>query len=543
MTTSSTRTTDQTRTSVEPAVGTKSGPGMPSRRSLVVGSAAVATAAATSGAFTQRAAAAATYPVNPYLKTPIPTPADLHMMNRMGCGYSRGTWAEVAAAGGADAWFEQQLDPDSVPENALTGSLLSWFPDLLDDPTVKWRRHQADTKGGWEYAKDLANYTMLRRMYSSRQVLENMVDFWSNHMHVPARVDVAWVQRYDYDLLIRRLALGRFEDLLVETTLHPSMLIYLDNYKSVRNAPNENHGRELLELHTVGRASGYTEQMVKDSAKILSGYSVHAKESWEPFYDSANHTTGAVNVLGFSDANASSDGRELTKRYLRYLANHPATARTIANKLALRFVSDEPSDELVTHLASVFQSSGTDIRATLRALVSHAEFRASAGTKVRTPIEDLIATSRVLQVAAQKPTGGAAFAHLISYVHQSLILYQWPRPDGPPDRNSAWASASRVLSSFRMHWLLAGGFHPDNDVVYRTPKSWIPQRSLRFDRYVDHLCRMLHGRPSTSQVLKAAVESTGLSPSTVVTREHRIAGYLGVRLIGALLDSPVHMSR
>ncbi|MDP9443507.1 MAG: DUF1800 domain-containing protein [Actinomycetota bacterium] len=516
---------------------------MPSRRSLVVGSAAVATAAATSGAFTQRAAAAATYPVNPYLKTPIPTPADLHMMNRMGCGYSRGTWAEVAAAGGADAWFEQQLDPDSVPENALTGSLLSWFPDLLDDPTVKWRRHQADTKGGWEYAKDLANYTMLRRMYSSRQVLENMVDFWSNHMHVPARVDVAWVQRYDYDLLIRRLALGRFEDLLVETTLHPSMLIYLDNYKSVRNAPNENHGRELLELHTVGRASGYTEQMVKDSAKILSGYSVHAKESWEPFYDSANHTTGAVNVLGFSDANASSDGRELTKRYLRYLANHPATARTIANKLALRFVSDEPSDELVTHLASVFQSSGTDIRATLRALVSHAEFRASAGTKVRTPIEDLIATSRVLQVAAQKPTGGAAFAHLISYVHQSLILYQWPRPDGPPDRNSAWASASRVLSSFRMHWLLAGGFHPDNDVVYRTPKSWIPQRSLRFDRYVDHLCRMLHGRPSTSQVLKAAVESTGLSPSTVVTREHRIAGYLGVRLIGALLDSPVHMSR
>ncbi len=514
-----------------------------SRRRLLLGGAAVASAATMSGALVTSAAAAAEYPVNPYLKTPVPRPAELHMMNRLGCGYSRTTWAQLTAAGSAGQWFEQQLDPGSIPESPLADSLVTWFPNLLDADTRKWQQHIANAYGGWEYARDLADYSMLRRMYSNRPVLETMVDFWSNHLHIPSRVDVAWVQRFDYDKLIRRHALGRFEDMLVEATLHPSMLIFLDNYKSVRNAPNENHGRELLELHTVGRTSGYTEEMVKDSAKILSGYTVDAKASWEGYYDTTKHTVGPVQVLGFSDQNDSSDGRELTKAYLRYLANHPATARTIANRLALRFVSDEPSDALVTHLAQVFRDSGTDIKTTMRALVAHPEFEASAGKKVRTPVEDLISTAKVLQVSAAKPTSGAAFARCISYVHQGMILYQWPRPDGPPDRNSAWASATRVLGSFRMHWLFAGGFYPDGNVVYRTPKSWIPQRQIRFDRYVDHLCRMFHGQGSTPQVLKAAVEATGVTPSTIVTKEHRIAGYLGVRLIGAVLDSPAHMSR
>ncbi len=331
--------------------------------------------------------------------------------------------------------------------------------------------------------------------------------------------------------------------MLVEATLHPSMLIFLDNYKSIRNAPNENHGRELLELHTVGRTSGYTEQMVKDAAKILSGYTVDAKGTWEGFYNPTLHTMGPVQVLDFSHPNSSSDGKQMAVDFLRYLANHPATARTIAYKLATRFVSDEPSDELVVHLARVFRDSGTDIKTTLRALVAHPEFQASAGRKVRTPVEDLVATAKVLQVEAQKPTSGAAFAHDISFVHQGMILYQWPRPDGPPNRNSAWSSASRVLGSFRMHWLFTGGYYPDGNVVYRTPGSWIPQRSLRFDQYVDHLCRMFHGKPSTSRVLRAAVEATGLTPSTTITRTHRVTGYMGVRLIGAILDSPAHMSR
>jgi len=510
---------------------------------VLLGGVAAASGATLSGALVHRAAADATYPVNPYLTTPIPTAHERHMLNRIGCGYSRADWAAMTAASGADAWFEQQLDWENVPENAFTDSLLSWFPHLSDSQPQMFQNHQNNSYGNWQYARDLANYSMLRRIYSSRPVHEAMVDFWSNHLHIPTRADLAWVPRFEYDKLIRRHAMGRFEDMLLDATLHPSMLVFLDNYKSIRNAPNENHGRELLELHTVGRTSGYTEQMVKDAAKILSGYTVDAKGTWEGFYNPTLHTMGPVQVLGFSHANSSSDGSAMTRDFIRYLANHPATARTIANRLALRFVSDEPSDALVTHLAQVFRDSGTDIKTTLRALVAHPEFRASAGKKVRTPVEDLIATSKVLEVAAARPAGGGAFAHCISYVHQGMMLYQWPRPDGPPDRNSAWSSATRVLGSFRMHWLFAGGFYPNGSVVYKKPGSWLPQTSLRFDRYVDHLCRVFHGQGSTPVVLKAAVEATGLSPSTVVTRDHRITRYLGVRLIGALLDSPAHMSR
>jgi uncharacterized protein (DUF1800 family) len=517
----------------------------PTRRGLLTRALGVAGAVAAAGVVgTPGASAAKRYRVRPYPKTKIPAPDQLHMMNRLGCGYSRATWKQLKAAGGAQAWFEQQLHPERDPDNALAESLITWFPDLLDSHERMLRNHRNNGKQGWEYALDLANYTMLRRIYSDHQVLETMVDFWSNHLHVPTRVDRAWVPRYDYDLLVRRHALGRFEDLLVECSLHPAMQIFLDNEKSVKDAPNENQGRELLELHTVGRASGYTEQMVKDSAKLLSGYTVDdSGSSWRTVYDPNQHTTGAVTVLDFAHPNGAGDGRALTREYLRHLARHPATAQTIARKLALRFVSDEPSAQLVDHLAKTFLASGTDIKATLRALVAHPEFRSSAGAKVRTPIEDLVATARVLEVKATKPGNGEAFARKISHVQGGMILYQWPRPDGPPDRNSAWSSATRVMVSFRMHWLFAGGFHPNRDVTYRSTASWLPKKKIRFDEYVDHLCRTLLGRPSTAAMLQAAVEATGVSPTTVVSKKSSVARYGGVRLIGALLDSPAHMTR
>ena len=522
----------------------ESGPPETSRRRLLVSGAAVASAAVVGqAALAEAAVAGTTYRVRPFRKTRIPTRQQLHMMNRMGCGYSRDTWRQMRNAGGATGWFHQQLNHTRVPESSKAAQLLDWFPDLGDSPTRRWSRQKLGTKKNWEYALDLANYSMLRRMYSNRQVFENMVEFWSNHLHVPADVDLAWVHRFSYDQVIRTHALGRFDEMLEAASLHPAMLLYLDNWRSERNAPNENQGRELLELHTVGRTSGYTEQMVKDSATILSGYTVHAFTTWDGYYDAGRHTTGKVQVLGFTAANGSSDGREVTKDYLRYLAHHPATARTIARKLALRFVSDSPSNELVDHLARVFRESGTDIKATLRALVAHKEFTRSVGQKVRNPVEDLVATVRVLDVDAQRPTGEAAFARTISWLHGGMILYQWPRPDGPPDRNTAWASATRMLGSFRMHWNLAGGWYPNENVAYRRPASWLPQRRIRFDQYVDHLCRMIHGRRSTPRLLQAAVQAVDCRPGEIITRDHAVAGWLFVRLLGVLLDSPQHMSR
>jgi hypothetical protein len=472
----------------------------------------------------------------------VPAPFERHLMNRMGCGYSRSTWQDLRSAGGGQQWFSRQLDPASVTESPLAESILSWFPRVDDSPTTRWANGQANTYEAWEYARDLGNYTALRRMFSNRQVLETMVDFWNNHLHVPLNVNRSWTLRWDYDQTIRRLALGRFEDLLVACSLHPAMLLYLDNAKSVRGAPNENQGRELLELHTSGRTSGYTEQMVKDSAKILSGWTVD-ESGWTARYDSSRHTTGPVQVLGFTDPNGSADGSGLTVRYLRYLAHHPATARMVAQRLAVRFVSDTPGAALVDRLAAVFLDSGTDIAATLRALVASPEFAASAGKKVRTPVDDLVATVRVMGITATRPVDGTSFAHAIAWMPKSMLLYSWPRPDGAPETNPEWASASRMLASFRMHWLLAGGYYPDTGVRYRTTRSWLPRAFLRLDEYVDHVCRMLLGRPSTSTDLKAVCQATGRGPAETVTAKHPLATWLFVRMAIVLLDSPDHMSR
>lgn len=489
------------------------------------------------------ASRAPTYRVNPYRRTRVPSRAQLHLMNRMGCGWSRATWKQMRRAGGAGKWFEQQLRPGKVPESALSKAVDDWFPQRRHGPVRRWENQTSGRFEAHDYARDLGNYTMLKRMYSNRPVLETMTEFWSDHFHIPANGDLSWVFRDDYDRTIRKHALGRFDRLLEAVTLHPAMVIFLDNHLSVRDAPNENHGRELLELHTVGRTSGYTEAMVKDSAKILSGYTVDVRDTWRAYYDPDRHTLGAVKVLGFSRANLAADGRAMTKEYLRYLAHHPATARTIAYKLAVRFVSDTPSDRLVTDLASAFRRSGTDIKATLRALVAHKEFKASAGKKVRTPIDDLVHTVRVLGVKARKPKGARSFGIAIAYSHGGDTMYSWPRPDGAPLTNAAWSSPSRMLASFKMHWNLAGGYYPKEAVSYRSSRSWLPRRRLRFDKYVDHLCRLVHGRGSTPLLLKAAVQATGCRPGEVVTRDHPAANWLFPRLMAVLLDSPTHMTR
>ncbi len=465
------------------------------------------------------------------------------MMNRMGCGYSRSTFKAMRRAGSAEAWFEKQLKPGKVKESRTTRQLRSWYPQLREAPTTKWTNQTSGRKGGWEYAVDLANSTMMRRIHSERQVLENVVDFWSNHLHVHANSDLGWVHRESYDRVIRKHALGTFEDMLVEATLHPAMLLFLDNWRSVRGFPNENHGRELLELHTVGRASGYTEEMVKDSARILSGFTVDAFKSWKDSYDPEKHTTGRVQVLGFTARNDSEDGRAMTRDYLRYLANHPATAHNIARKLALHYVSDNPSNRVVNDLAKVFRASGTDIKATLRALVAHPEFKRSKGRIVRTPVEDFVATVRALGITVRRPTASDSFARAAVWVPQSTLVYHWPRPDGSPYGNAMWSSPTRMLSSFRLHWNLTAGWWPTKDARYKKPEKFLPEKEIRLDAWIDHLSRQILGRPAGKRLVKAAVAAVGYRPGEKVTKDHALAQWLFVRLVGALLDSPDHMQR
>ena len=474
----------------------------------------------------------------------VPAPQLRHVLSRFSYGVTPSLVVQARAAGGARAWFDQQLDPARIEDQAAT-QMRSWFPYLDRTPASLWDEHKAGGRQGSEAAKDLQRWTLLRRTYSKHQLLETMVEFWSNLLHVPAPEPKCWPQRTAYDGVVRQHALGTFADMLVACDTHPAMGCYLDNAVSTGEKLNENLGRELLELHTVGIVGDFTEDEVRDSARILTGYTCDRFRTWAAVYSRAAHSTGAVQVLGFTDANASDDGRAVTERYLRYLAHHPATARRIAHRLAVRFVSDTPPDALVTRVAMAYTASGTDIRSTLRALVDSPEFAASVDLKTKTPTEDGVATYRALGVTVSAPvsvdSAANALAFQISTIGQSP--FDWSRPDGFPDITEAWTSSSRMLGSWHVHWAVAGGFWPTSGITHRPVASWLPTLPARFDVVVDHVTRQITARAATAQMIAAATAFAGISAATQITRSADLSSFRMTKLLSVILDSPAHMIR
>src|SRR4051812_14492639 len=203
---------------------------------------------------------------------------DRHLVGRFSYGVTPGLARDVRRAGGGHAWFVDQLTPGSVSDRPAT-ALRGWWPSLDRGPTSLWKRQVSGTEGGWGVMADYQRWVLLRRMRSRRQVHEAMTEFWEHHLNVPANGDAQFTWRVSYGDAIRAHALGRFSDLLEAAVTHPAMLMSLDNVSSTRAHPNENLGRELLELHTVGRGS-YTENDVKHSARILTGWTV---DMWATF--------------------------------------------------------------------------------------------------------------------------------------------------------------------------------------------------------------------------------------------------------------------
>jgi len=479
------------------------------------------------------------------------------MANRFAYGLTPALATQIRRAGGPNAWFEDQLRPSRVPDQD-TRAFARWFPTI--GHTAKQHFDKVQRNETWAFAVESneARWTLLRRMYSNRQLHEVMTEFWLNHLHIAGSSDLTWLWRHNYDASIRKHALGTFEQMLKVATVHPCMLVFLDADLSqiqrrrrhdgsveATSKLNENLGRELLELHTVGRVAGYDEDDVLNSARLLTGWTVKRFESWKWHYDPQRHYRGRVDILDFHHDNEELDGRAALNKYLAYLAHHPATAQRIARKLAIRFVSDDPSKGLVDELAGVFLRSGTDIKATLRALVRSREFERSIGSKVRTPTDDLVATYRVLGAKITKPRREADAANAIYFQSQAIgaVPFGWPRPDGQPEIGDAWSSAARLMGSYKIHTAVTGGWWPNRGVRYRKHASWLPKKKIRFDHLVDHMCRKIHGRPVSRRLLGAACIVVDTKPGEVITRDSHLVRYRMPRLLGLLLDSPQHLTK
>jgi uncharacterized protein (DUF1800 family) len=372
-----------------------------------------------------------------------------------------------------------------------------------------------------------------------------MTDFWANHLNVTTPSNETWDNAASWhEGVIRAHALGSFTDMLLAAMRNPAMLRYLTNVGSRKDAVNENLGRELLELHTVGVASGYTEDDVRHSAHILTGRTVANDRGpgveGDFVYDPELHWTGPVTVLDFTHPNDTPDGGlEVGDAYLRHLAAHPATAQTIARKLAVRFVSDMPPATLVDRLAETYLAEGTAIVPVLSMLFRSAEFWAAAGQKVRRPLDDAVGSARVLGVEPA-PEGDPLVHPLLWWSGQmGQRPLAWLSPNGYPEVHAAWRSASGRLTAWNYHRALVMGW---DEVPVVPPEELVAGRAqATVGEYVDSLCQRLclqTFEPEHRDALIAFVGADAATPVAGSTLPDRVP-----YLVPLVLDSPYFLLR
>jgi uncharacterized protein (DUF1800 family) len=359
------------------------------------------------------------------------------------------------------------------------------------NPNAAAEQQLAKIVGPQRIVVELSMAKLDRAIYSNRQLEAVMEDFWFNHFNVFAgkNQDRWLLTAYTRDT-IRPHTMGKFQDLLLATAKSPAMLVYLDNWlsadpiaakrmqeelamrrrrfegvfgppmprqpggaaqtgaKKQERGLNENYGREVMELHTLGVDGGYTQQDVIEMAKCLTGWTVHAPRK-DPnfFFDDRIHTTGKKVVLGRTfNYGGMKDGEEA----LKMLANNPSTAKFISTKLARHFVSDNPPPALVDRMAETYRTSNGDIRAVLKTMIYSPEFwsKEAYRAKVKQPFELAASTARALgaEVDVTLP-----LAQWVGRMGEPL--FQAQPPTGYSDKSETWVNTGALLN--RLNFALA----------------------------------------------------------------------------------------
>ena len=298
-----------------------------------------------------------------------------HLLSRAAYGPWPGDLDRVRAIG-SEAWIEEQLSPETIDDTSCDLRARR-FETIWHEPGTCY-----------EYKKpllreEITRHTLLRALYSKRQLLEVMVGFWTDHLNINLeKGDCIYLKPADDRLVIRAHALGKFSDLIRASATSPAMLVYLDGKENKKkepgDVPNENYARELLELHTLGVDGGYTQTDVYEAARSLTGWRL--RTGWRKgtvYFDPSLHDDGEKRVLG--KIIPAGDGERDVDRLVETACNHPATARHIATKLVRRFVSEDPPASLVQRLSTVFTSTGGDIKSLLRAMLTSDEFKLAKG--------------------------------------------------------------------------------------------------------------------------------------------------------------------
>jgi len=499
-------------------------------------------------------------------------------LNRLAFGARPGDVERVRAMG-VDKWIALQLSPQKIDDRP-TEQFVSRFPTLAMSPAKlledypqpqQQLRDSVKLKDARRLSQQLLTEMqtakVARAVMSDRQLEEVMVDFWENHFTVfagkgPERYYLSQYERES----IRPHALGKFRDLLGAVAKSPAMLYYLDNWESTVEADrpalvtranrgagnarrrftmaraaaardttkkprtrglNENYGRELLELHTLGVDGGYTQADVLSAARAFTGWTVEKPRENGAFnFRPALHDAGEKIFLGHTLA--ANRGIEDGEQVLDIVATQPATARFIASKLVRRFVSDSVPPALVDRVAATFTRTDGDIRACLRTIFTSPEFfsRAAYKAKVKSPYELVVSALRA--VGAQ-PDSTPRTAQMIAKLGEPL--YGHLAPNGYPERGDAWINTGAILARINFGLLVATGRVPGASLAEWTDGHELA--SLSRDAQVDGVIKAILGgeaSPDTRRVLESGINPMAGDSTASATKHGGLETIVGLAL-------------
>ena len=420
---------------------------------------------------------------------PAPTSAsDALLLNRLTWGVNGQAVRALAQAGSVDRYLEQQLHP--APGDHLPPAIQAEVASMrLSRESVETLGHEFEAKRRVvtaitnpdqkktamaahrleqeDVGREAMQRQLLRDIYSPDQLREQTTFFWLNHFNVYRHTIDAFLG--DYEDTIRPHALGKFRDLLTATVYHPAMLRYLNNAQNGAGKINENYARELMELHTLGVGSGYTQKDVQELARILTGVGVNLSGQ-QPHvrparasqlvqkglfqFNPDRHDYGDKVFLGHTIK-----GRGLAEvdEVIDILSRQPATAKFISRKLAVYYVSDNPPQALVDRMAATFQKTDGDIASVLRTMFDSPEFKASLGKKFKDPMHYTVSAVRVAY--GDRPIADAnPLVQWLTRLAEPVWGHQ--TPDGYPMTEASWSSSGGMATRFEFAQFIGQGSRP-----------------------------------------------------------------------------------
>ena len=450
--------------------------------------------------------------------TAIPPFANV-VLNRMGFGPRGNDIAAFNALGGNDdarlqAYVDQQLDWSSIADTELNTRLSqAGYTTLNKSLTQLWtdyRRDPTNSFGYYEPVEEIERLAFLRAVYSKRQLLEFLADFWHNHFNIYGRDTYAaptWTS-WDRDVIRPPVGgvsnrpsgfenghlMGNFREMLELSAKHPAMIYYLDNYVNSKASPNENYAREIIELHTLGAINyagpdpqpgdintittsdypdgfndKYADADVYEAMRFLTGWNV--KDGGNP-YGKDEENTGEWYFVG-SDWHDEGQKQLLGRHWpaftgvsevydmLDLLAFHPGTAKHIALKLCTRFLNDTPPQSLVDKVSQTFFDARHDpdqLEQTYRTLLLSDEFKDTStwGAKLKRPFETVVSAMRACDADFTVRPDDSESRYLMYYMERTgQRPFYWRAPDGYPDKRSHWEGGASLVNTWRtLDWLV-----------------------------------------------------------------------------------------